>query len=137
MKWILSILVLTVAFQATAADKKIGNLVLVERTIENVFSSCITQIEKEDGPNPPGQYFACTLPTLKNSLESTPPAQVLLRHRTADCTVDADVINAKVFIMLSGAQANATFATAKSCLTEALNTSATKNSLKFLVFTVE
>ncbi len=137
MKWILSTIVLTMAIGAFASDKKIGNVILVERTIENVFDTCTTGVEREKGDNPQGSLFACTLQITNSTQESVPPGQWLLRLRTDNCAVDADVSPTKAIVFFSGTSDKANYASAKACLTEALNKSPNKDSFKILVQTVE
>ena len=137
MKWILSTIVLTMAVSAFASDKKLGNVILVERTIENVFNACTADVEKEKGNTPQGSLFACSIQITKSTQESVPPGQWLLRLRTDNCTVDADAFAAKAVIFFSGTSDKSNYAVAKACLTEALTKSPNKDSFKILVQTVE
>jgi hypothetical protein len=136
MKWILSALSMVLAFNVYAADKKVGNVIAVERTLENVFATCIDEVQKDKTFDPNAQYFGCGMDAISGN-ESVPGNQRLLRVRTETCTVDADIVGTRAVIMFNGMEKKANFASARACLETALRGANNGSTLKFTVFTVE
>jgi len=135
MKWIFSALTLALAFNVHAADKKLGNVVAIQRTFENAHATCTKDTQADPSFNPRAQYFACSFSVVKKN-EFT-PAQALLRVRADDCTIDADVKDGSLSIMYYGNPTNSNFNSASTCLRNALNANGNQDSLSFIVHAVE
>jgi hypothetical protein len=129
---------LTLGFTAHAADKKIGNVIAVERSIDNVFQTCTAQVEKAKDYDPKARYFACSLDVSKAGVaEMSPNNQRLLRVRGTSCTIDADLKDTSIFMMFNGNDNKAGYTAARACLKEVMDDAANNDGFKFTVFTVE
>jgi len=137
MKWVLSSAALLLAFNVHAADKKLGNVIAVQRTIDKVYDSCMEQVSKDKNNTPDQRYFFCTFPATNSDLESVPGSQHLLFSNDAHCTVDVSVQGAKVLVTFNGNDAKADLAVAKSCLQASLNDPKVNDSFTFIVYAVE
>jgi hypothetical protein len=138
MKWILSALTLALAINVHAADRKLGNVVAVERTVDSVFSTCTDKIQKAQDFDPKGHAFACSYEVATGAGEFTPPgSQRLLMYRLNNCDVDATVQNGRAVIFLSSTDGKTAFAGIRTCLQTALDEAKSNDTFKFIVYTVE
>ncbi|WP_413290423.1 hypothetical protein [Bdellovibrio sp. HCB337] len=136
MKFALSFLALslTLAVNAQAADRKIANMIAVERSIDNVYQACVDQVPADDMDS---NLFSCKFSTAKTALDFTAGTQSLLAVMDADCTVEASVQNSVVLVLFSSHTGKKDFAGAKACLQRAVSASKNKDSFKFYVYTLE
>jgi len=138
MKILLAMITLTtlvLALNAQAADKKLGNVIAVERSVEDIYDVCISQIQRDKKHNPSDRYFVCTLNVGTVSTDTSPSGQRILTVRSPACTIDTELKDSKIFLMVSGNEAKANFASARACLKAAMDEH--NDSLKFVVFTIE
>ncbi|RYZ86220.1 MAG: hypothetical protein EOP06_14905 [Proteobacteria bacterium] len=126
---------LTLAIAAQAADKKIGSVVAVERSVENILTTCVDQVKKDKYQDPTGQYFSCSYAIVKPG-ESIPAGQRFLALRTSECNVDAEAKDTKVVVFFGGNDMKSNLTTAQNCLETALQEKKI-NDFKVIVHTVE
>lgn len=116
MKSVIALVALMGAFSAHAADRKIGNVIMIERDIENVYDRCVTSMKQESE----GKYNFCTIQITKS------PAEVLLnkggglRYNTTTCSVESEFGNGKMLISFRALNKDASTEDAKRCLQNAL-----------------
>ena len=138
MKLIFSALTLALAFTAVtsakAADKKIGNVIAVERTIDNVYQNCI------DGLGLPGDdtnFLTCTLKVKKTNEDFMNGYQRLLTLTNGGCEVEGTAQAGSVMISFQDRRPKASIDDSKACLRKALDASVNKDSFKFIIYTIE
>lgn len=138
MKIIFSALTLALALSAVstaqASDRKIGNIVAVERTINDIYETCVDQIKDT---NTSGEFVSCKIDVKKTNADYTQGTQRPLFLYKDGCEVEGYIQNGIALITFSATADKATVADAKVCLRKAIDVSANKNSFKFLVYTVE
>ncbi len=138
MKILISAFLLTMSFitavDVQAADKKIGNLIAVERSIDNIYNTCADQFT---APTTDSSFFSCKFDAKKNSADITPAAQRLLSLSTPTCEVDGYVQNSVVLVLIQIKSTHVNQASAKACLQQALDASKNKDSFKFIMYTIE
>lgn len=133
---------LSFAFSAQAADKKIGNVIAVERSVENVYQDCAAQFTtapttlKDTKPKEPS-FYTCRFDGKKTPHDFAPTAQRLLSLSNKDCDVEGFMQNSIVLVTVQLKLETPSMAAAKSCLQQALNESANKDSFKFNIYTIE
>lgn len=135
MKTLIALIAFAFVLNAQAADKKLGNVIAVERTIENVYATCVDQIERDKRHNSSDRYFVCKLDAAASPSDSMPGGQPALTVRSPDCTIDTELKDAKVFLMINGNETKANYTSAKACLKKAMNQSG--DTVNFVIFTLE
>ncbi|MBC7371544.1 MAG: hypothetical protein H7326_08270 [Bdellovibrionaceae bacterium] len=135
MKFMIALIAIAFAINVQASDKKLGNVIAVERTVENVYATCVDQMQKDREHNPADRYYICKLDVAATSSDSTPGGQRILTVRSPDCTIDTELKDSKVLLMVNGNAAKANFASAKACLKTAMDQNG--DTLKFVIFTIE
>lgn len=132
MKLIIALVATMIAFSAQANDRKVGNVIAVERQVTNLYDSCLRtvtgDITKEQ------TFFFCTINYLKSPLEVSVTKGGLIRYNSNGCNVDADAGNGVLVMTFGKAKGTSDYATAKSCLQAALQNA---NSVNVLVYTME
>lgn len=144
MKLIFSALTLALALTAIstaqAADKKIGNVIAVERTIDDVYNTCIDQL-KDNPPVSGTNLLSCSFDAKKTSGDFTADGvrgyNVLMTYNKENCQVEASLKNGLIFVMFQATGAKATQDDSKACLKKGLDNSVNKDSFKFTAFTIE
>lgn len=119
---------------AFASDRKIGNVIAVERTLNNVYQSCIAQIKDSADKS---SFQACAFNPKSGPSDSAPGKQSLLHFNNKVCTVEAQLQNNVIFVTYQSLNPKATLEHTKACLRDALDSSPNKDSFKFLMHTVE
>ncbi len=138
MKTIFSALTLALALTAVttarAADKKIGNVIAVERTIDGVYQSCVDQLKDVKDDN---SFASCTFDTKKTDADFTQGSQRVLTLWKDGCQVEGYAMNGVVLVTFQARGAKATLEDSKACLRKAIDSNQTKDSFKFIVYTIE
>ena len=119
---------------AQAADRKLGNVIAVERTLENIYQGCIDQVKPEDSPM---ALYSCSFDPKTNTADFAAGRTNLLNMNKDGCMVEGVLQNSVVHIMFQGRSAKANFADAKACLRKAIDASPNKDSFKYTIFTIE
>lgn len=122
------------ATPAHASDKKIGNVIAVERTLHDVYQSCIDQMKVAEAES---TFASCALNSKKTSADFSFGTQKILGYTKNSCSVEALVAAGVVLVTFQNTAAKATVEDSKLCLRKALDASANKDSFKFMAFTVE
>ena len=131
MKMFFAIASLFVAFSAHAADRKVGNVIAVEREISDLYNTCLKAVE---GPtDKPQSFFSCAIKYVKDG-EIPVSKGRLLKLMDERCQVHGEAVNGVVFITFSGAKAPSTFDASRACLERALSQ---KDFAKVIVYTLE
>lgn len=132
MKFIFAVAATMIAFSAQANDRKIGNVIAVERQITNIYDTCLsnvkTDITKEQ------TFFFCSFSFKKSALEMPVTEGGLIRFTDSKCHVEADAENGIFFLTFGKVKGTSDFATAKNCLALATQN---KNSVNAIVYTIE
>lgn len=124
----------TMTLNAQAADRKIGNMIAVERSIDNVFQTCVAQLDTNDNES---ELYSCKYDIAKTALDFTAGSQTLLNVSDENCSVEASVQKAKILVLFSAQTGKRDQAAAKACLQKALNGSQNKDTFKFYAYTLE
>ena len=117
MKSVIALVALMGSFSAHAADRKIGNVIMIERDIENVYDRCIASMSQSSEG---GKYNFCAIQITKS------PAEVLLnkggglRYNNTACSVESDFGNGKMLISFRAVGKDVSNEDAKRCLQNAL-----------------
>ncbi|MFS4460213.1 hypothetical protein [Bdellovibrio sp. HCB2-146] len=117
MKTVIALIALMGAFSAHAADRKIGNVIMIERDIENVYDRCVASLNPETKA---GEYIFCPIQITKNAGEVLLNKGGGLRYKTPTCSVESDFGNGKMLITYRALSKDATLEDAKRCLQNAL-----------------
>lgn len=124
----------TLTVNAQGTDRKIGNLIAVERTIDNVYQTCIDQFTT---PTSDSDFYSCKFEAKKTAIDFAPSTKRLLTLSSPACSLEGFLQNSVILVIIEVKSAKSKLATAKACLQEALNASANKNSFKFEMYTLE
>ncbi|MNJ92651.1 hypothetical protein D3C87_103250 [compost metagenome] len=119
MKALILFVGLFVAFTANAADRKVGNVIVVERDIDNVYANCLQEMDKNK--KDPSYFFSCAIKITKHSGEVLLNKGPGFRLRNDNCKVDSEFGNGKMIIMFATAKDLSTLEESKACLREAVN----------------
>jgi|GEM_PF-1425607 hypothetical protein len=117
MKLAFVFLSLLIGFSASAADRKIGNVIVVERDIENVFSRCMEDLNRKP---PKAQWLTCFLVVTKNQGEILLNKGGAFRLTNPRCEVDSEFGGTGLMINFQAKGANATREDSINCLRTAL-----------------
>jgi hypothetical protein len=121
MKLAFAFLSLMISFSAFAADRKIGNVIVVERDVDNIYDRCMEDLNRKPASVTQKANLACFVVVTNN------PGEVLMNKGGAfkstnpKCYVDTEFGGSGMLIDFSSKELNATAAEAKRCLREALN----------------
>lgn len=119
MKSLILIAGIFLTLTAQAADRKLGNVIVIERDIENVYSSCLSNIKSVD-TDKPQTFFFCTLQLTKHDGEVLLNKGGGFRHLTDTCQVATEFGAGKMLIYFGGPKDEKTsFEDSKKCLKEA------------------
>lgn len=121
-------------FTAQAADRKLGNMIAVERTIPHIYQSCVDQATSEKNPI---NLYSCKFEATNNKMELAPGTHRFLTLDTEDCTVEATLKNSIILVMFRSQSSGGSFSSAKSCLRQAIDSSTDKDNFKYIVYTLE
>ncbi|MDG0816894.1 hypothetical protein [Bdellovibrio svalbardensis] len=133
MKLIFALVATLIAFSAQANDRKIGNVIAVERQITNLYENCLSNISTDVSKEQ--TFFYCNISYLKSPLEMPVTKGGVIRFNDQRCRVDAEAGNGVLILSFGRAKGSVSdFATAKTCLQRALQNS---NSVSVLVYTME
>lgn len=129
MKYVLLVFATALSFYTHAADKKIGNLIAIEREVTGVYDSCLTNIKEME--TSPGRY-SCLVRYLKDP-EFSLKRESILRDSDANCDVTGDIMSGSLMLVFKSKNSRE-LPEAKSCLQESLNK---KGPIKVLLYSVE
>jgi hypothetical protein len=118
MKAIILLASLLGAISVHAADKKIGNVIMIERDVNNVYDRCLAELKNEDRDRK--QQF-CTLQITTSPLEVLMNRNGGIRYKTPNCMVESDFGNGKMLMIFEALGKDSTLADAKRCLQNAVN----------------
>lgn len=132
MKTLLLITSLLISFSAHAVDRKLGQVIAVEREITDLYEACLKTVSGD--VTKPSSFFSCTVKF------ATPPETPISKGNIfhlmdQNCSVTGEAINGTLLITFSGAKSNSTFEASRLCLESTLATN--KNSVKLHVYTIE
>lgn len=131
MKVILIFAALFVTFTAQASDRKVGNVIAVEREIPDLYNSCLKNMQ--DSTDKPQSFFSCAI---KYTTDGEMPVSKgrLLKLMDERCQVIGEAISGNLVITFAGKKAPSTFETSRACLEKALSD---KDFAKVIVYTLE
>ena len=120
------------AISAQAGDRKVGNVIAVEREITNVYESCVQNITGDTTKQ--RDIFVCNFSFLKSPNEVSLGKGGVIRYKDDACVVNADTGNGVVLVVFGPAKGTTTLDHAKVCLQRALQNN---NSVTAVIYTVE
>ncbi|KHD89774.1 MAG: hypothetical protein OM95_01495 [Bdellovibrio sp. ArHS] len=131
MKLFFVVASMLLAFSAQANDRKIGNVIAVERDIHDVNATCLKNISGDTSK--PQSFFSCGI---KYIAEGEIPVSKGRAFKLVDesCQVYGETINGVLLITFGTAKGSSTFEASRACLARSL---ATKDSVKVVVYTLE
>ena len=118
MKAIILLASLLGAISVHAADKKVGNMIMIERDVDNVYDRCVATLKDEDRDK---KLQFCYLQITKSPVEVMLNREGGIRYKTPNCKVDSDFGNGKMLIFFEALSKDAKLADAKRCLQNAVN----------------
>ncbi|MGE5084946.1 MAG: hypothetical protein ACM3MG_01500 [Bacillota bacterium] len=131
MKLIFALVATLIAFSAHATDRKIGNVIAVEREISDVYNRCVEATSKMDGER---STFFCAIKYTKSPVEMALPGRAPLMYEDGSCVVSSELGNGNILFTFGKKSGSSDFAGAKECLAKAI---ASKGTIKTLVYTIE
>lgn len=133
MKSLFIFAALLVSFSAHAQDRKIGNVVAIEREIPNLKETCLKNTD-DNADSKPNSFFACAFTFVSKSEIAITSGRVLTL-RDKECNVLGEAEKGSIMITFTTTKiGKSTFQESVACLEKAL---ATNNSLKLLVYSFE
>lgn len=138
MKTIFTVLTLALAFTAVstahAADRKIGNVIAVERTINDVYQTCVDQLKDHKGDT---AFASCKFDAKKTNADFSQGSQRVLTLMKDGCQVEGTAQNGVVLVIFEATAPKSTLDDSKACLRKAIDASTNGDAFKIIVFTVE
>lgn len=118
------------AFSANAADRKVGNVIAVEREVNDLYNTCIGKVEDTAKPK---SFFSCGI---KYTTDGELPVSKgrVLKLIDDKCSVVGETMNGVLLITFAGSQNPSTFEVSRLCLERALSP---KDSVKVILYTLE
>lgn len=132
MKLFIAVAATLIAFTAQANDRKLGNVIAVERQITNIYDKCLSKVSSDTTKD--SSFFICSFNFLKSSTETQIAKKIVVNYITNDCRVDAEAVNGFMFMTFGKAKGSSNFATAKNCLAQAVDNNTAVN---VNVYTIE
>ena len=132
MKLFIAVAATLIAFTAQANDRKLGNVIAVERQITNIYDKCLSKVSSDTTKD--SSFFICSFSFLKSSAETQISKKIVLTYATNDCRVNAEAVNGFLFMTFGKAKGSSNFSTAKNCLAQAIDNSTAVN---VNVYTIE
>lgn len=114
MKIVILMLGLCLGALAHGADRKVGNVIVVERAITNIYSSCIAEVLGDT--TKPAAFFSCVIPVTQQSYEVLLSKDRFYHHSAEKCSVDSEFAGGKMLITFGGSREPISFEAAKVCL---------------------
>ena len=132
MRLFIAVAATLIAFTAQANDRKLGNVIAVERQITNLYDNCLSKISSDTTKD--SSFFICSYSFLKSSAETQIAKKDVINFVSNDCRVNAEAVNGFIFMTFGKAKGQSNFATAKSCLAQAIDNNTAVN---VNVYTIE
>jgi hypothetical protein len=127
-----SLVLLSILFSLNAfADRKIGNVIAVEREISDVYTQCLNNMMT--ATSEPKALFSCAIKYARDGELPVSKGRIL-KLVDQSCSVTGDHANGSIIITFTGARNPSTFESARSCLQKSL---AEKESLRVILYTLE
>lgn len=131
MKWFFAIAALFVALSSHAADRKVGNVIAVEREIPDLYNTCLKNLQ---GPtDKPQSFFSCAFKYITDGEIPVSKGRVL-KLMNERCQVVGESTNGFIMITFAGAKSPSTFEASRACLERALSE---KDFVKVIVYTLD
>lgn len=116
MKSLILIAGVLLTLTAQAADRKLGNVIVVERDIQNVYTECLKNVKAEQTEKEQ-TFFFCAFPIAKHDGEVLLNKGGGFRYTTTDCQVATEFGAGKMLVYFSGPKdQKVSFEVAKRCL---------------------
>lgn len=131
MKLFFAIASLLVAFSAQASDRKVGNIIAVEREISDLYNTCLKNVS--GATDKPQSFFSCAIKFTTDGELPVTKGRVL-KLMDERCQVVGEAMNGVVLITFSGTKSPSTFETSRACLERSLSA---KDFVKVIVYTLE
>ena len=131
MKTIILAATLAFAFSAHAADTRLGTVVAVQRQVDNLYSTCIANVNNDI--TKPSAFFACIIPVAKQNELSITTSRFVHEFNTR-CQTEGTLQNGKILITFGVTDQEASFDQAKTCLAQGLMKN---NSVTATIYTVD
>ncbi|KYG63356.1 hypothetical protein [Bdellovibrio bacteriovorus] len=131
MKLFFVVASMLLAFSAQANDRKVGNVIAVEREINDVNATCLKNVSGET--DKPQSFFSCAI---KYTAAGEIPVSKGRAFRLDDerCQVYGETMNGVLLITFGTKERSSTFEASRACLGRSL---AAKDSVKVVVYTLE
>lgn len=131
MKVLFVLASLCIAVSAQAADKKLGNVIAIERELPNLSEACIKNVISDI--TKPSSFFSCAVKFTAGA--ETPVSKgTIFKMVDNNCSVVGEAINGTLLVTFAGAKNSSTFEASRACLETAL---ADKEPVKVFLYTVE
>lgn len=131
MKSVIFVLAMMVGLTVHAGDRKIGNVIAVEREISDIYTTCLKKTDADTSK--PQTFFSCGFKYIVDGEIAVNSGRVV-KLIDDKCSVIGEAINGTLIITYASAQKPSTFEASRMCLERALTA---KDSLKMMVYTIE
>lgn len=131
MKTVLFVVAMVIGLSAHAGDRKVGNIIAVEREISDIYTICLKKTGADTSK--PQDFFSCGFKYVSEG-EIAVSSGRFLKLSDDTCSVIGESINGALLITYSGTKKPSTFETSRACLEKAITA---QGSVKMMVFTVE
>lgn len=133
MKHMLSVLlVLSFVSASQGADRKLGNVILVEREIQDIYSTCLKNMDSPT--DKPQNFFSCSMKYITAG-EWPVSSGIAFRLINEKCSVIGEALKGTLLITFATSRSPSSFEGARDCLNRAISN--LKDPVKSLVYTVE
>lgn len=120
------------AVSAHANTTKLGNVIAVEKEIENVYAECLKTFKET--PKQEAQSYICVIPVTDKTTDTILNKGRVLNYKTKTCLVDAEAGPKSILLYFGSATTAVSFAEATACLSEAI---AKSDAVKVIMYTIE
>lgn len=130
MKKTIVLLISLLSLGAFAKDVQLGNVVAVERSIDNIYDKCLSSMDK---PGAGSEYFfSCAFRYIKTG-ETPITNGRAFNYTEGNCRVNAETVNGNVFITFSTDRNTSGFEESRACLAKSV---AGNKTIKVIVYTI-
>lgn len=131
MKMLFVLLTTVLAFSAHANDRKVGNVIAVERELSDLYSTCLKATSGDTSKSQ--MFYSCAINFLSEGELPVSSGRVI-KLIDSQCSVVGEVLKGTLLITYSTGQRPSNFEASKACLEKAL---LPKDHIKLIVYTLE
>jgi len=135
MKVLVTLATLLFAFSVHAADRKVGNVIAIERDVTNIYDSCMSTVTPDPTTTKSSDTYSCFVKSPMNPNDTPLTRAHFLKNVGSDCDVEGDIENGSLLITFNTSADTSSYADSQACLKRALDV--INDSTKIILYTVE